>query len=52
MSANWYIKKFREIPMDRGVKKVHDFLKDQKLLAVPFGKGCGFWCYETDNILG
>ena len=29
-------------PMDRGVKKDNDFLKDQKLLAVPFDKGCGF----------
>ena len=28
--------------MDRWVKKGNDFLKDQKLLAVPFDKGCGF----------
>ena len=28
--------------LDRGVKKANDFLKDQKLLAVPFDKGCGF----------
>ena len=27
--------------MDRAVEKVNDFLKDQELLAVPFGKGCG-----------
>ena len=25
-----------------GFKKANDFLKDQKLLAVPFDKGCGF----------
>ena len=28
--------------MYKGVKKVNDFLKDQKLLAVPMDKGCGF----------
>ena len=28
--------------MDRGAKKANYFLKDQKLLAVPFDKGCGF----------
>ena len=28
--------------MDRGVKKVHDTFKDQKLLSVPFDKGSGF----------
>ena len=27
--------------MDRGVKKVHDYLKANDLLAVPFDKGCG-----------
>ena len=37
---------------DEGVKKANDFSKDQKLLAVSFDKGCGFWCYETENILG
>ena len=41
-SAKWYAKNVRETPMDRGVKKANDFLKDQKLLAVPFHKGCGF----------
>ena len=35
-------KNVRETPMDRGVKKVHDYLKANDLLAVPFGKGCGF----------
>ena len=28
--------------MNRGVTKVNDFLNDQKLLAVPMDKGCGF----------
>ena len=28
--------------MDRGVKEVHDYLKANDLLAVPFDKGCGF----------
>ena len=28
--------------MVKGVKKANDFLKDQKLLAVAFDKGCGF----------
>ena len=28
--------------MDRGIKKANDLLKDQKPLAVPFDKGCGF----------
>ena len=32
----------RETPMDRGVKKANDFLKDQKLPAVLFDKSCGF----------
>ena len=41
-SAKWYAKNVRETPMYRGVKKANDFLKDLKLLAVPFDKGCGF----------
>ena len=41
-SAKWYAKNVRETPMDRGAKKANDFLNDQKLLAVPFDKGCGF----------
>ena len=41
-SAKWYAKNVRETPMDRGVKKANDFLKDQKLIAVSFDKGCGF----------
>ena len=42
LSAKWYAKNVRETRMDRGVKKANDFLKDQKLLAVPFDIGCGF----------
>ena len=42
LSAKWYAKNVRETPMDRGVKKAKDFLKDQKLLAVPFDKDCSF----------
>ena len=42
LSAKCYAKNVRETPMDRGVKNANDFLKDQKLLAVPFDKGCGF----------
>ena len=41
-SAKLYAKIVREAPMDRGVKKVHDYLKANDLLAVPFDKGCGF----------
>ena len=41
-SAKWYAKNVRETPLDRGVKKVHDYLKANDLLAVPFDKGCGF----------
>ena len=41
-SAKCHAKNVRETPMDRGAKKANDFLKDQKLLAVPFDKGCGF----------
>ena len=41
-SAKWYAKNVRETPIDRGVKKVHDYLKAIDLLAVPFDKGCGF----------
>ena len=40
-SAKWYAKNERETPMDRGVKKANEFLKDQKQMAVPFDKGCG-----------
>ena len=40
-SSKWYAKNVRETPMDRGVKKVHDYLKVNDLLAVPFDKGCG-----------
>ena len=40
-SSKWYAKYVRETPMDRGVKKVHDYLKANDLLAVPFDKGCG-----------
>ena len=32
--------------MDKGVKKVINFLKNQKLLAVPFDKGCDFCVLE------
>ena len=46
-SAKWYAKNVRETPMDRVVKKANDFLKDQKLLAVPFDSR--FLCYETDR---
>ena len=41
-SAKRYAKNVRETPLDRGVKKVHDYLKANDLLAVPFDKGCGF----------
>ena len=41
-SAKWYAKNVRETPLHRGVKKVHDYLKANDLLAVPFDKGCGF----------
>ena len=41
-SAKWYAKNVRETPLDRGVKKVHDYLKANDLLAVLFDKGCGF----------
>ena len=41
-SAKWYAKNVRETPLDRGVKKVQDYLKANDLLAVPFDKACGF----------
>ena len=41
-SAKWYEKVVRKTPMDRGVKHVHDYLKANNVLAVPFDKGCGF----------
>ena len=41
-SAKWYAKNVPEIPLDRGVKKVHDYLEANDLLAVPFDKSCGF----------
>ena len=40
--AKWYAKNVRETPLDRGVKKVQDYLKGNDLLAVPFDKDCGF----------
>ena len=33
-SAKWYAKNVRETPLDRRVKKVHDYLKANDLLAV------------------
>ena len=42
LSAKWDAKNVRETPMDRGVKNLMIFMKDQILLAVPFDKGCGF----------
>ena len=41
-SEKWYAKNVRETSMDRGVKKVHDYLIANDLQAVPFDKGCGF----------
>ena len=41
-SAKWYAKNVRETPLDRGVKKVHENIKTNDLLVVPFDKGCGF----------
>ena len=41
-SAKWNAKNVRETLTNRGVKKVHDYLKANDLLAVPFDKGCGF----------
>ena len=40
--AKWYAKNVHETPMDRKIKKVNNFLRDQKLQAVPFYKGYGF----------
>ena len=37
-SAKWYAKNLHETPIDRGVEKVNDFLKDQTPVAVPFDK--------------
>ena len=42
VSAKWYAKNIRQTPKEIGVKKVHDYLKANDLLAVPFDKGCGF----------
>ena len=42
LTSKWYAKILRETQMDRGVKNVHDFWKDQKLLAVLFDKVCDF----------
>ena len=39
-SAKWNAKSVRETPMNRGVKKLHDYLKANDLLAVPFDKEC------------
>ena len=37
--------------MDRGVKRPDDFLKDQKLLALPFDKGCSFCVMKQTTYL-
>ena len=48
-SAKWYAKNIRETSLDRGVKKVHDYLKANDLLAVPFDKGCGYCVMKKSN---
>ena len=50
-SAKWYAKNVRETQMDRRVKKANAFLKDQKLLAVPFDKGFGFCVMKQTTYL-
>ena len=50
-SAKWYAKNVRETTMDRAVRKRNDLLRNQKLQAVPFNRGCRFLFYETDDIL-
>ena len=35
--------------MDRGDKKVHDYLQANDLLAVPFDKNCGFCVMKTST---
>ena len=42
-SAKCFEKNVPKTPIDRGVKKVHDYLKTNDLLALPFEKGCGFF---------
>ena len=37
--------------MDRALKKANDFLKDQKLLAVRFDKGCGYCVMKPTTYL-
>ena len=34
-------KTVRKTPIDSGLKKLHDYLKAEDLLAVPFEKSCG-----------
>ena len=41
-SAKWYANHVRETPMNKVFEKASHFLKDHKLLAVPFDKCCGF----------
>ena len=47
-----YAKNIRETPMNRAVKKVHDYLKANDLLAVPFDKGCGFCVMKKSTYRG
>ena len=41
-STNWYAQNARETPLNRGVAKGGNFLKDNDILAVPFDRGKGF----------
>ena len=51
-SAKWYRKNVRETPVDRGVKKMHDYLKVSDLLVVPFDKGCGLCVMKKSTYRG
>ena len=35
------VQKGTQIPIDSGLRKLHDYLKAEDLLAVPFDKSCG-----------
>ena len=48
-TAKWYAKNMRETPIDRGLVNVNKYLKENKLLAVPFDKGNGFCVMKKES---
>ena len=52
VSAKCNAKNERKTPMDKGIKKLHDYLKAKDLLASTFDKGCNFCVIKKSTYRG